>query len=375
MFRAILKEKKDRRIARGHLWAYRAEFDNLPEIPDGGVVDIFTKRGKFIARGFFQSEGTIAVRVLDNHQTTIDAEFFRSRIDRALRLRQTMFPGETAYRWIHAESDGLPGLTVDRYDSVVSARSVCAFYAAHGQVLCDGFAACDGVEAVRLEAAGQAFTVGGPPDECRVELDGTTLNFALKTGQKTGLYLDQRKNAAFLDAIVNGARVFDGYCYVGHWSCRAAINGAASVRGVDSSRPAIDYANANAEANGVRERCRFEVADVQKALADGQTYDVICLDPPALAKSRHQLKKSLTLYQALNRDAMKAVDPAGGYLITSTCSHLVSEDDFLEALKRAARSAQRTVTILRKAGPPPDHPWLLTMPETRYLTCVMLAIA
>jgi 23S rRNA (cytosine1962-C5)-methyltransferase len=211
------------------------------------------------------------------------------------------------------------------------------------------------------------------PPIVEVTIAGLRFDLNLEHGQKTGLFLDQRENAMAARPLAVGSRVFDGHCYAGQWSCQLAAAGAASVLGVDSSDAAIDGARVNAEKNGLADRCIFECGDVQAALKRGDRYDVVVLDPPALAKSRAQVKKAAGLYQALNRDAMEAVEP-GGYLITSTCSHFVEGPDFVEILKRAARAAQRDVWVMEERGAARDHPVLLAMPETAYLNCVVLRV-
>jgi 23S rRNA (cytosine1962-C5)-methyltransferase len=155
------------------------------------------------------------------------------------------------------------------------------------------------------------------------------------------------------------------------WSCHAALAGASSVLGIDTSGPAIERAAINARLNGVDSVCSFERADAMEVLQRGERFDVVILDPPAFAKSRLQVKKALSLYQTLNRAALDALAP-GGVLITSTCSHFVGREAFLEVIKRAVTSAQRQGWVLSVAGAAPDHPVLMAMPESEYLTCVIL---
>jgi 23S rRNA (cytosine1962-C5)-methyltransferase len=179
-------------------------------------------------------------------------------------------------------------------------------------------------------------------------------------------------NVRAMDWLAPGARVFDGHCYAGLWSCRAAKAGAKEVVGVDTSEAALARARRNAELNGA-DKVHFEAADVLEKLQGEERYDVVIIDPPALAKSRAHLTKALGLYQALNRAAMEAVQP-GGCLVSSCCSHFVDRESFLEVLKRAARSSQRDAQLIELRGPSPDHPELLEMPETSYFTCAILRI-
>ncbi len=372
--RLVLKPKEERRLLRGHLWVYRNELEPVAaEIPDGALADIVSDRGRFIGRGYYQAEGGIAARVLTFDDRPIAAAFFAERIAGALRLRSALYPGETVYRWIFGESDGLPGFVADRYGAVVSAQASSKFYADAAGPIANAFLAFEGVEGVRLSTPISAETFGNVPRPVRCSVNGLAFDVDPVAGQKTGLFLDQRENWALLRPFAKGARIFDGHCYVGAWACHAARWGAREVVGVDTSAPAIEAAERHAAINGVAERCRFERAGVQTVLERGETWDVAILDPPALAKARTQAEKAIGLYQALNRDALKCLVP-GGVLITSSCSHFVSAEAFVEMLKRAASAAQRRARVLCMRGAATDHPVLLSMPETAYLKCVVLQV-
>jgi 23S rRNA (cytosine1962-C5)-methyltransferase len=370
---AILKSKEERRLLRGHLWAYRNEFSQLPAMPDGALVDVVSDANRFIGRGFYQEEGGIGVRLLARKPKDIDQDFFTHRVHAALKYREQLFPGQNVYRWIHGESDRLPGLVADRFGPLVSVQSTCTFYLNWLDALGGAFLAADGVEGVRFEVAGQCRDFGTVTPEVTVEVDNMRLVVNLERGQKTGMFLDQRENWLAMRPYVKGARVLDGYSYMGAWSCQAALAGATSVLGVDTSARSIEMARRNAELNRVEGTCRFETADVTEILGRGEKYDVIFLDPPALAKTRAHLARATGLYQAINRDAMHALEP-GGYLVTSSCSHHVDLPAFVEVLKRAARAAQRVVWVLEVRGAARDHPVLFSMPETAYLKNVTLRV-
>ena len=373
MKRAILKPREERRIQRGHLWVYRNELETIPPLEDGDVADVYTHDGKFLARCFYQAEGGIAFRVLDYAQVDIDATFLAGRISRARGLRETLFPGSSVYRWTHGESDGLPGLVVDRYASVVHVHTSCAFYARHADVLVDAFMSGGDVTGVSLQFSGRREPRGTMPRQLRCDFGGIEVEIDLEKSQKTGLFLDQRLNRQWLRELAPNKRVLDCHAYVGAWSIEAAKAGAAQVTAVDSSAPAIERARHNAELNGVLERCSFETKDVSAKLQEDALYDIVILDPPALAKTRASAEKALGLYQSLNRDAMKRITP-GGYLITSSCSHFVDREAFMEMLKRASRAAHRPLTLLALAGASPDHPVSLAMPETEYLKCAIARV-
>ena len=371
--KAILKSKEDRRLLRGHLWAYRNEFASLPDVEDGGVIDVVSDAGRFVGRGFFQTEGGIAVRLVADSGENVDESFVARRVARARRYRETLYSTETAYRWTFGESDGLPGLIADRYGDIVAIETTCAFYSRQAEEIANGFLSSDGVKGVRFQSGNRVQRFGDVPSVVDVKSFDVRFRVNLDQGQKTGLFLDQRENCLAAAPFMRGARVFDGYCYAGQWGLHAARAGATSVSCVDTSQPALDMARTNAELNGVADKLTFVSSDVMSALRSGERYDVVIVDPPALAKARSQTQKALGHYQSLNRDAMQAVSP-GGYLITSSCSHFVDEAAFLEMLKRAARSVQRPIWIVDVRGAARDHPVLMAMPETAYLKCVTLRV-
>ena len=371
--RAILKEKEDRRLTRGHCWAYRNEFAKLPTLEDGETVDVFSDRGGFVGRGFYQTEGGIAVRLLARHQVSVDADFFRERVASACRFRERCFPGETVYRWVFGESDGLPGFIADRYGPLVAAQTSCAFYEGWAEALAESFLACEGVHGVRLAVRGRVHRYGDTPESVPCSVDGIHVAVDTEAGQKTGLFLDQRVNQHAARRYAAGSRVLDGHCYVGLWSCHAAQAGAVSVLGADTSGAAIERARENASRNGLDGVCAFEHADIADVLARADRDDLNILDPPALAKSRAHLRNALGCYQTLNANAMTRLEP-GGILVTSSCSHFVDREAFIETLKRAAAAVQRQVWLVDARGASPDHPVLAAMPETAYLTCVTLRV-
>jgi 23S rRNA (cytosine1962-C5)-methyltransferase len=370
---ATLKPREERRLLRGHLWAYRNEFKQLPDAQDGALVDVFTSQRRFVGRGFFQASGGIAVRLLTRHQETIDGEYLESAIRRAHAYRETCFPGEATYRWVFGESDGLPGLVIDRYGPLAVAVSDCAFYAAWADSLAEVLLKTEGVFYVHLRLGGDDRIVGDPPEEIPYSLDGAAYTLRLDGTQKTGAFLDQRCNRQAIAHLVRDARVLDGHCYHGHWSVAAASAGAGHVTGVDTSGPALDQARANAEANGVADRCTFQQQPVEDALKTEEPYDVVIVDPPAYAKARAQRSRAIARYRTLNTAAMAAVKP-GGYLVSCSCSHFVDPAAFQDMLKQAAAGAQRTAWLVEMRGAGPDHPVLLAMPETAYLKCAILRV-
>ncbi len=233
--------------------------------------------------------------------------------------------------------------------------------------------ATEGLSGAVIEAPGiegGRETVGTCPDEAEIELDGLKLRVPIVGGQKTGMFLDQRRNAAAAAALAPGLRVLDAHANTGQWAVRMALAGAAHVHAVDTSRAALDVATENAALNGVSEACTFECAPAEEVLSRKEKYGLIVLDPPAYAKARPQAAKAMGRYQALNRAALSALEP-GGYLVTCSCSHFVAQSDFLEAVKRAAVAEQRSLQLLELRGASADHPVLMAMPETSYLKCAV----
>lgn len=370
MQRAHLKPKEERRLLRGHLWAFRNEFAKLPQTEDGALMDVYAANDRFVGRGFYQAQGGIGVRILSRHQEPIEEDFFRKRIEKARDFREQALRRTDLYRWLHGESDGLPGLMADRYGHVVSLQSTCAFYKRHADMLAEIFLSQPQVSSVLWTGIG---AWGETVETVAVSHGDLQFKVDLVTGQKTGMYLDQLTNSLFMRGVAGGGRVLDGHCYTGLWSLAAARGGAVEVVGVDTSESAIALAQENAQINKLDGVCRFKCADVEEALANGEIYDVVAIDPPPLAKSRAAVSRALGRYQALNKAAMAAVKP-GGCLITSVCSQAVDGPAFLELIKRAARAVGRDVWVLEAGQAAADHPVLLAMPETDYLTCLFLRV-
>lgn len=370
---ATLKPREERRIQRGHLWAFRTEFQQLPALADGALVDVFTSHRRFVGRGFYQAEGGIGVRLLTRRQEPIDTAFFKARIQAALELRARLFPGSRAYRWIFGESDGLPGLVADRFGGVVVVQSSCAFYQHWMAPIAELLLAAEGVTGVRFQVAYHIETSGAVPEAAGFELEGLDVTLQLDGAQKTGMFLDQRWNRLAVAPFAPDARVFDGHCHLGLWGCHAVKAGAREVIAADSSEPALELARENAAANGAADVIDFRKGDVEAVLAEEAPFDVTIIDPPAFAKSRGHAKKAAKRYLELNQAALRATAP-GGYLFTSSCSHFVSAADFVDILKRAASAEKRTVQLLELRGAAPDHPVLLSMPETAYLKCAVMRV-
>jgi 23S rRNA (cytosine1962-C5)-methyltransferase len=289
------------------------------------------------------------------------------------------------YRIVFGESDGLPGLVLDRYGEVIVGQIATAGMEAwHGEIE----AAIASILAPRTlvwkndggardleQLPRQLLTpIGRAPDELQVLEHGLSFSAPLASGQKTGWFYDQSGNREqWRRLITPGARVLDVCSYAGAWAIMAMTHGAREALCVDSSEAALAVAARNAAANGVlvgtQRGDAFEVLD--ELVRRGERYDAIVLDPPAFAKSRKQLDRAMGAYKEINLRALKMLNP-GGILVSCSCSHHVSEADLLEVIAQAALDAHRTLRILERRTQSPDHPILLTVPETHYLKCVIL---
>lgn len=374
-----------------HPWVYATSIAKAPDgLEPGQEVLVQSDTGDPIARGLFNPESLIRVRLYSwDLDTGVGPDLLRVRIKEAIDLRRRFFRNTRACRLIFSEADGLSGLTVDSFDQwlvlQVTSRALFDFgdeiiatlrdeLDPRGMVLRtekgiqerEGLTAQDGV-------------IWGvePPRPLLIESGGLQWGVDLAEGQKTGFYYDQRGNHAAVARYCEGKRVFDGHTYAGGFALTAAKAGATSVLGVDSSSAAIDLAASNAERNGLADRVTFEKGDVARKLTDavaaGNTFDVVVIDPPKLARTRGGLRRALKAYVKLNAAAIAAIVPQG-ILVTCSCSGLVSADNFDAVLRDAALNAGRTLRILESRRADIDHPTSVFCQESDYLKCRICSV-
>jgi 23S rRNA (cytosine1962-C5)-methyltransferase len=385
--RLVLRKNQDRRVRGGHPWIFSNEVARVEGSPaDGDLVEIADFRGAFLGRAYYNHRSLICARVLTRGRDEIDAAFFARRLQRALRYREGVLPGERTVRLVHAEGDQLPGLVIDRYgDHLVVqvttlgierrldlVREAIEQVLAPAGVVRAGDSPLRALEGLPLE---RVPWWGEVPERIEVEVGGLALEVDLLGGQKTGLFLDQRLNRRALEARAAARRVLDLFSYQGEWALHAARGGAASVLAVDASEAALAVARRNAERNGLGERVhwrRGDAFDVARELGRGEErFDVVVIDPPALIKSRSHLAAGARAYRELNAAAMGLLTE-GGTLITCSCSHQLEDALFRQVLLEAARAARRPFRVVEWRGESPDHPQLLAVPETHYLKCAVL---
>lgn len=376
-----LKPREERRLRAGHLWVYSNEIDTddrFRTLEPGSLCRVVDSRGKLLGTGYVNPRTLLAVRLLsgDGH-ATIDAAWFERRLQAALALRERIY-AEPHYRLVYGESDGLPGVVIDRYGEVCVVQITTAGMEQLKPLLLDALRSvvrpagivlrCDGASRELEGLPAYAEVIGEVPDRVEAIEDGLRYSVDLREGQKTGFFFDQRDNRSRLQRYVAGRSVLDVFSYVGAWALRASRYGASGVTCLDASQPALDVAAASAQRNGIAlETIRDDALAGLKALrAAGRTFDVVVVDPPALIKRRKDYEAGLEHYGALNRAALQLLS-GDGILVSCSCSHHLEADALQRILLRESRQTARRLQILEQGGQGPDHPVHPAIPETRYL--------
>lgn len=377
-----------------HPWIFAGALGEVPEgLATGEPVRVVAPDGRFLAGGYFNGYSQIAVRVWSwDENEEVDDGFFRRRIGRALALRERLLAGKgtNAYRLIHSESDLLPGLVVDRYADVLvlqcHTRGIEAWRDAIVRTLVDlvrpaGIYERSDVKVRAVEGAEPRTGLlhGSVPP--LVEIEENHLRFAVDVigGQKTGFFLDQRDKRAALQRHVRGRRVLNCFAYTGGFSVYAGAAGAEHVTSVDTSARALELAAENIRRNGLdADRFTFVCADVKEFLTGSARevappYDVIVLDPPAFVKDRRKVAEGLVGYRRINEAALRLL-PAGGLLVTCSCSGHVSAGDFRHLVAECAARTGRTLQIVEEYGHGCDHPELAAYTEGAYLKVLFCAV-
>ena len=382
--RLILRKGREQRQLQGHPWVYEGEIARVKGTPrDGGVADCYSHDDVFLGRGYFNSRSKIRLRVLTRHiAEDIDDALLRRRLVAALGRRRRLYPEATSLRLVHAEGDGLPGLTVDRYGSALVLQYASLGLDRRRETIerllqeltgLDRLYARNDLAPRRLDGLklGKGFIAAPFETTVSIEMYQVTLEVDVAGGHKTGFYLDQADNHLALGALVPAAgAVLDAFCYTGAFSLHAATAGASEVLGVDSSVPTLEQARRNAELNGLGDRCQFESGNVFNRLRNlqrqGRRFDVVVLDPPAFTHQRGAVDKALDGYKEINLQALKLLRQ-GGVLLTFSCSHHISRERFEAMVQEAARDARRQLIVRQRLNQAAHHPEVMAIPETSYL--------
>ncbi len=370
-----LKRNEDRRLHAGHLWIFSNEVDTqqtpLAKFKAGELVRVLAHNDRALGLAYVNPQSLISARMLETWKLP-DAAWLAARIRAALSLRERLYP-KPYYRLVYGESDGLPGLVIDRYGSACVVQIGTAGMEKLKSQIQQALEQVLGCEALLFKNDSSAREMEGLPSYVeaatgkldalgQVVEDGLEFQAPLAEGRSLVKYVRQ------------GARMLDVFSYVGAWGVRAAHSGAREVLCVDSSAAALELAAANAQRNRINERngcnlttVRGDAFDVLEDLAKkGSRFDVVVIDPPAFAKRKKELPKALAAYKRLNHLAMQVI-AADGILVSCSCSHHVSPEDLQDAIAKAARAADKHLQILEAGGQAPDHPVHPAIPETRYL--------
>ncbi len=381
-----LKPERDKSVRQRHPWIFSGAIGSVRgATPPGEMIEVQSAGGEFLGRGYYNRQSQIAVRLLTWHDEALDTGFWRRRLAAAIARRAGLAAAADtdAYRLVYAESDGLPGLIVDRYGDWLVLQALTLGIDLHKAELAELLLELTGARGVYersdadvrgqegLPASAGPLAGAAPEGPLAITENGLRFRVDVQRGHKTGTYLDQRENRRRIAAHAAGAEVLNAFGYTGGFGVYAAAAGAARVTHLDSSADALAAARENTALNGLaRENDEYVTGDAFQVLRTwrdaGRAFDLVILDPPKFAFSRGQLTAATRGYKDINMLGMKLLRP-GGILATFSCSGLVSEDLFQKVVFGASLDVGREVRILERLSQGADHPVLLTFPEGAYL--------
>lgn len=397
----VLRKGRAKPLWHGHPWVHADSVAGTQDaqtpsaggaLPDD-LVAVRDEEGRHVGFGLESPGSLLRVRLLTRASEPPDVEaLLAARLESAVALRRRLLPDPAvtdAYRLVHSEGDGLPGLVVDRFGPLLVAQFATAPMARRREALARHLLTLTGAQSLiarpggheaeeGLDPAGVPFCAGAPaPAGLWVTEDGLRLKVEPLEGQKTGHFADQRENRRLVGGLAQGREVLDLFCGTGGFALQALRAGAAQVLAVDASARALATAEENAQANGLRGPLTPLRGDVKQVLGDlreaGRTFDLVVLDPPSLFPRRGPAGMALKGYRELAVRALTRVKP-GGLLATFTCSARLPHAEFVELTRSAARECRAEARVLRELSAGPDHPWALTAPEGRYLSGLLLRI-
>lgn len=388
-----LKNKAERRLKGGHLWVYSNEVDTqqtpLKGLQPGQEVVIEAANGKALGRAIVSPEQLICARLISrDSKQQLDGSLIVHRLKVALSSRELWYPHQ-CYRWVYGDSDGLPGLVIDRFGAVVVIQISNMAMELRRQEIIDAVMKVAKPDTIVLKNDGKLRAVEGLEeyveivhgeleDNCAPLIENDT-NFMAPVihGQKTGWFYDHRENRAVLNRLVKGKRVLDVFSYVGGWGVQAANHGASEVHCIDASGQALDWVEQNAALNGVEEKLHCWEGDAFQAMKQlkdsGEKFDVVVVDPPAFIPRRKDIKAGEQAYRRLNQLAMRLLNK-DGLLVAGSCSMHLGDDRLPDMLRILGRELDREVMIQHVGSQGADHPVLPAIAETRYLKAVFARV-
>ncbi|MEX2220883.1 MAG: class I SAM-dependent rRNA methyltransferase [Candidatus Rokuibacteriota bacterium] len=383
----ILKRGADRRIRAGHPWIYRGEVADLKgSWSAGAALEVTDATGRYLGRGFYSPRSSLVCRLLTRAEEAVDATLVRRRLEAALEYRRAAGLVAAAYRLCWSEADGLPGLVVDRYGPVSvfqcltlgMARNADWIREALASLFPDGsIVRLDDATAARIEGF-EAVRETAREAELVVEEGAGRFAVTLGAGHKTGLYLDQRDNRLLMAGRARGRRVLDAFCYGGGFACHALLAGAERALLLDSSADALALARRNLSLNGVEERAELREGNAFDGLreleARRERFGLVVLDPPPFTRRKDAVEAAARGYKEINIRGLRLLE-RGGLLATFSCSHHVTAAMFEDICREAAGDAGVRARVVATLSQSRDHPIILTIPESRYLTGLLLESA
>lgn len=389
----FLKKNEDKRLSKGHLWVFSNEIDTnrspLEQFSIGDLVYVKNAGGKIIGTAYVHPNMLICARILSRKAITINWKlFFKKHLSTALLLRDKVYE-KPYYRLVFGESDGLPGLVIDRFGSVLSVQINTAGIELRKAELCDALVDILAPGAIyfkndssqrQLEGLSllPELAYGELPPALIIEENGVKFKIDIVQGQKTGWFYDHRNSRARLARFAKNQRVLDLFSYTGAWGIPAALAGATEVTCVDASESALALAFENAKLNFVEDKMCFVRSDVfeflKQARTKNQVYDIIVLDPPALIKRKKDFKQGYEAYRRLNQLALQILSK-NGILISASCSYHLARENLHEILRSAGQLSGEHLVFFASEGQGFDHPVEPGMPETEYLKTFFCALS
>ncbi|RBL92583.1 class I SAM-dependent rRNA methyltransferase [Chitinophaga flava] len=389
MTKVFLKKQIQNRVLLGHPWVFGNEVSEIKgDVVPGDIVDVHTHQGSFLGRGYINPQSQILVRLLTRDKSEeINGEFFYRRLLKCWQYRQKLGYVENC-RLVFGEADDLPALVIDKFNDYLVLQTLALGMEKWKHAIVDalnrifspkGIYERNDVPVRELEGMEQQKGFLSAPFDTNIIINENGLKFHVDivNGQKTGYFLDQQDNRREINRIVKDADVLEAFCYTGTFSCHAGYYGAKSVLGLDISEHAVQTARRNAELNNLQDICKFQAVNafdqLKQYTRDDRKFDVVILDPPAFTKSRENIKKAVTGYKEINLRGMKLLNQ-GGFLVTASCTNLVSPDLFLQTIDAAARDAKKRLRQVTFQTQAKDHPILRNIENTTYLKFLIVEI-
>lgn len=389
----FLKRNEERRIRGGHPWVFSNEINvsksPVKDLQEGAAVEIFDYKGKSMGTGYANPKSLICARIVSRSgKHPFSPSLLVHRMNVALSLRERLYD-KPFYRMVFGESDGLPGLVIDRFDKVVVVQITTAGMEVLQESIVSAIDKVVHPDVIYLRndtsmreleglSAESVVAKGELPEILRVNEAGFDFEAPLLDGQKTGWFYDQRDNRQRLPRYAKGAKVLDLFSYVGGWGIRSALAGAETVTCVDESPKAIEYAERNAKINGVSEKLETITGDafaVLKAMREEKRhFDTIIVDPPAFIKRKKDAKNGIEAYRRINQMALQVLS-SDGFLISCSCSHHLRDGLLEQQVYSAARHVDRDLQLLERGGQSADHPIHVAIPETQYLKAIYCRVS